>query len=58
MKVTYLERSLFCEWYETKTLENVIKLAPHEKTDGLFVATLENGARECIYSDCIISVEQ
>ena len=58
MKVTYWKRSLFCEWYEKETLENVIKLAPHEKTNGLFVATSENGERECIYTDRIISVEQ
>lgn len=57
MKVTYSERSLYCDWYEQKTVENVKSIEPTEKGN-MFNIVLENGMEKTIYTKCIIKIYQ
>lgn len=56
MKVTYSERSLYCDWYEQKTAKNVKSIEPFEK--GKFLMTFENGEQKIVYANCIIRIDQ
>lgn len=56
MKVTYSERSLYCDWYEQKTVENVKTIEPLKK--GLFLMTFESGEQKTVYANCIIKIDQ
>ena len=56
MKVTYSERSLYCDWYDQKTIDNVKIIEPLK--NGMFVLILENGEHEPVYADCIIKISQ
>ena len=56
MKVTYSERSLYCDFYEQKTIENVKSIEPLKK--GIFLMTFENGEQKTVYANCIIKIDQ
>lgn len=61
MKLVYNKRSLYCEWYEEKTLENVKNAVFRtiDKTGILYcIATTEEGKKEHINIKNVVRIEQ